>query len=277
MLTLGHIKYSNCIPVHGRFLECGPPSDVEMIHGVPGELNHMLESGQIDVAPASCIEYPRHADRYRILPDLSISARGPVRTIQLLSRTDMDEMRDGIRLAIPTASATSVVLLKIIMRQHLGIRPDYFWFEQEAADGIPESATAALFIGDVARRELVRKPAGGRMHAYDLGSAWFDWTGLPFVFALWQASAGRDRDEELRSLARELVRSREWSHERLPQLADRHAASFGWSAGELLDYWRSLEYGWSDDLAAGLGEFYRRAADLGEIPAAVEPVFLKDR
>ena len=240
MLTLGHISYSNCIPVHGRFLECGPPPGVKIVHGVPGELNTKLANGEIHVAPASCIEFPRHPDRYRILPGLSISADGPVQTIQLVSRAPLEELRDGVRLALPTASATSVVLLKIIMEQQLGIRPDYYWFKQDSERGLEEGGGAAL---------------------------WRKWTGLPFVFALWQIGAGRELDGELRELARAIADSRDWSVERLPELAAKYAGRYGWSTDSLLAYWKSLEFGWNERLAAGLDEFFGRAAELGEIPA----------
>ncbi len=263
MLTLGHISYSNCIPVHGRFLKCGPPPGVEIVHGVPSELNTKLANGEIHVAPASCIEFPRHPDRYRILPRLSISADGPVQTIQLVSRAPLEELRDGVRLALPTASATSVVLLKIIMEQQLGIRPDYYWFKQDSERGLEEGGGAALYIGDVAQREA--RLEGVR--AYDLSTIWRKWTGLPFVFALWQIGAGRELDGELRELARAIADSRDWSVERLSELAAKYAGRYGWSPDSLLAYWKSLEFGWNERLAAGLDEFFGRAAELGEIPA----------
>ena len=146
MLKLGHISYSNCVPVHGRFLEHGPPASVALVQGVPGQLNRRLALGEIDVAPASSIEYARHSDAYRILPGLSISARRSVQTIRLLARKPIDELADGTRIALPTASATSVALLKIIMRQRFGIRADYGWFEQELQDPLAADAEAALYL-----------------------------------------------------------------------------------------------------------------------------------
>ena len=271
MLSLGHISYSNCYPVHGRLLELGPPPSLRLVHGVPGQLNALLELGEIDVAPASSIEYARHADRYRALPGLSISAFGPVQTIQFLARTPIDELTDGSRIALPTSSATSVVLLKITLTQRVGIRPVYSWFDQESEDPLASGVDGALFIGDIAHRQAAR--AG--FHAHDLGEIWRDWTGLPFVFALWQTGAGRERDDELTQLTGELHASREWSMKRLPQLSERLAPGFGWPAAGLLSYWRSLDFGWSADLAAGLDEFYRRAAEIGALERALVPSFVE--
>src|SRR5688500_15274661 len=113
MIRLGHIEYSNCFPLHAELLEQGSPQ-VELVRGVPTELNRALEAGAIDVAPASSIEYARHADRYRVLPEFVIGSRGPVHSILLESTRPIEELIDT-RVAIPTASATSVVLLKILL------------------------------------------------------------------------------------------------------------------------------------------------------------------
>jgi hypothetical protein len=123
MLKLGHIGYSNCVPVHGRFLERGPPPSVALVQGIPSRLNSRLERIEIDVALASSIEFARNGNRYRIVRGLSISSDRPVTTIQLLSLRPVEDMAPRARVAIPTASATSVTLLKIIMRQSYGIRP----------------------------------------------------------------------------------------------------------------------------------------------------------
>lgn len=271
MLRLGHIDYSNCVPVHGRFLLCGPPPGVEMVPGVPGELNALLAAGAIDVAPASSIEYARHADRYRILPGLSISARHAVHTIQLVSRGRLESLQDGARVAVPTASATSVVLTKIVMAQWLGIRARYEWYDQAHEDPLGHGAAAALYIGDAAHRQASRTDVLSR----DLALLWREWTGLPFVFALWQTSVGREAEDAVRRLAGEIVMSRAWSFRRLDELAARFEERFRWPAAELVEYWRSLDYGWDDELAGGLLEFYRRAAELGESPAVDKLVFLE--
>ncbi len=61
MLRLGHIVYSNCFPVHARFIDQAPPAGVTLTHGVPSRLNELLGRGEIDVAPCSSIEYARDA------------------------------------------------------------------------------------------------------------------------------------------------------------------------------------------------------------------------
>jgi len=263
-LRLGHITYSNCFPVHARVIDCGPPPDVEVVEGVPSFLNSLLERGEIDVAPSSSIEYARHADRYRIFPDLVIGSRGPVRSILFLSRRHPSELGGGT-VAMPTASATSVVLLKILLAKRWGVRPRTAWFDQARDDPFASGADAALFIGDVALRGDLYPHLPFR---FDLGAEWWEETGLPFAFAVWQAADGSDA--QLRALHRTLVESRAYGQAERTRLAAKYAAHFGF-APEFLDaYWAGLSFELDGAMVEGLRTYYQLAAELGEIPAAPE-------
>ena len=263
-LRLGHITYSNCFPVHARVIDCGAPEGVEVVEGVPSHLNGLLERGEIDVAPSSSIEYARHADRYRILPDLVIGSRGPVRSILFLSRRHPSELA-AATVAMPTASATSVVLLKILLEKRWGVKPRTVWFDQARDDPFAGGAEAALFIGDVALRGDLHPHLPFR---YDLGAEWWEETGLPFAFAVWQAAGGSSA--QLRALHRALVESRAWGLAERTRLAAKYAAHFGF-APEFLDaYWAGLSFDLDGAMVEGLRTYYRLAAEIGEIPAAPE-------
>lgn len=263
-LRLGHIVYSNCFPVHGRLVDRPEAGDPSLVEGVPSQLNELLDRGEIHVAPSSSIEYARHPDRYRILPDLVIGARGPVRSILLLSSHHPREL-SGLTVALPSASATSVVLLKILLKIRWGVEPTSFWFDQAREDPFARGAAAALFIGDVALRPGLHPHLPIRL---DLGAEWMAETGLPFAFAVWQATAGSDT--ELGRLHDVLMESRRYSAENRSALAARHAARFGLPA-ELLDsYWADLQYELDAPMIEGLRAYYRLAAEIGEIPEAPE-------
>ncbi len=263
MLRLGHIEYSNCFPVHALLVDRGAPSWIRLLPGIPSRLNAALAAGEIDVAPSSSIEYARHGGRYRILPDLVIGSDGPVQSILVESVRPLDCL-DGAEIALPTASATSVVLLRILLEQRLGIRPRYRWFDQATeGDPIAEGAAAALRIGDVALR---REFPAGRIAA-DLGALWADWTGLPFAFAVWQAGAGSEADAELARLHALLLASRTWFYANAGPLARRHGAAFGIAPDRLERYWRSLSYTLDERMRTGLLRYYACAAELGEVPA----------
>lgn len=261
MIRLGHIVYSNCIPVHALLLD-EPQPGIELVADVPSRLNAALASGAIDVAPCSSIEYARHADDYRILPQHAIGSAGPVHSILLESRVPLARL-DAQTVAVPDASATSMVLLRILLEREHGVRPYYTWYDQAlVADPTQHDAAAALRIGDVA---LTREPVAGR-HVFDLGAEWFRWTGLPFAFAVWQVRREVERSALL-YLHDLLQQSRTYFETHAAALAERHAPASGLSAVRLLDYWRSLQFELDEPMQQGLLEFYRHAAELGEAPA----------
>jgi chorismate dehydratase len=263
-IRLGHIAYSNCFPVHSRLLDQPRSGDPALVEGIPTFLNGMLARGELDVAPSSSIEYALHADRYRILPELVIGSSGPVRSILFLSDIDPREL-SGRKVALPTASATSVVLLKILLKTRWNVEPRFDWFDQRVDDPFSAGADAALFIGDVALRADLYPEKGVRL---DLGAEWWDHTGLPFAFAVWQAASGAD--DELRRLQRTLVESRSYGEAERPRLAERYARHFKLDAALLEEYWANLRYDLSPDMVQGLETYYRLAAQIGEIARAPE-------
>lgn len=260
-MRLGNIRYSNCFPVHARLIDRPEAGDPVLVDGVPSALNRLLAEGAIDVAPSSSIEYALHADRYRVLPDLVIGARGPVRSIVLLSRRPPQELGGRI-VGIPTASATSVVLLKILMKHQWSAEPIYRWFDQATEDPFASGADAALFIGDVALKPDLHAAMDVRL---DLGEEWWDETGLPFAFAVWQVSI-QGHDAELRDLHQRLLDSREYGEAQRRCLAERYASRFQMPPAELHDYWADLTFRLDPLMLEGLTTFYRFAADIGEVP-----------
>jgi chorismate dehydratase len=264
MIRLGHIEYSNCIPVHARLLHRRTPG-VRLVHDVPSGLNAALAAGTIDAAPCSSIEYARHAAEYAILPGFAIGSCGPVQSILLETAVPLTEL-DGASVAVPTASATSVVLLRALLELRHGVRPDYVWFDQaDGTDPIEAGAAAVLRIGDVA---LARHtPATRALH--DLGQQWHDWTGLPFAFAVWQVRRETDA-AAVALLAAALRDSRAWFVAHEAEVAAEYAPQFGMTAGRLLEYWRSLRFDLDAGMQRGLLHYYRLAARLGEAPPIAE-------
>lgn len=265
-LRLGHIEYSNCIPVHSLLLDGDVPEGLELRRGVPSALNAELRAGTIDVAPSSSIEYARNAARYRLIPGFAIGSVGALGSVVLETDRPAEEL-DGEEVVLPTASATSVVLLRVLLETRLGVRPRYRWHEQsDDADPFAGGAAAALWIGDVALRRAMRTSR----RILDLGELWTEWTGLPFVFALWQIAAGPERDTELLALQETLRESMRYFEGHVDELAARHAATYGLSPEHLAGYWQSLEYGLDERQQRGLLHFYRCAVELGEAPAVPE-------
>jgi chorismate dehydratase len=169
---------------------------------------------------------------------------------------------DGV-VALPTASATSVVLLKILLRLRWGVAPRFVWFDQVREDPFQTGADAALFIGDVALRPDLHPAVPLR---FDLGAEWWNHTGLPFAFAVWQAAG--TADAQLRPLHRTLLGSRSYGETHRAELAVRYAEHFGSAAPALERYWEQLVFQLDHAMIEGLRAFYRLATEIGALAAA---------
>ena len=275
MLTIGRIDYANVTPLFHALREHFPCTGYRFVGGVPAELNAMLAAEKIDVCPSSSIEYAIHSERYLILPDLSISSIGPVASVLLFSRVPIEEL-DGREIVLSAESATSVNLLRILMRKRFNSTCRYAVSSGPPAEALC-SAAALLLIGDAALRSSMAF-AGTGLRIYDLGSLWYEWTGLPFVFALWfcTRAAAKERYQEVRKLAEQLVKAKGIAGRECELIADLSPEAAWMGREGLITYWReNISYELGEAHQEGLRLFYRYAAELGLIPQAPELHFFE--
>ncbi len=258
MLKLGHITYSNCFPPHAGIITGNVPFPFEMVEGIPSELNRLLFKGNVDVSPSSSIEYALNPGRYLLLPDMSITSKNRVMSILVESRVPLEDL-DSRVVALTNASATSVVLLRILLELQRGIKPRYIHYTQGAEDPA-SNVEAILTIGDLA---LTKSADGAFPHRYDLGELWHQYTGLPFVFALWHVNVGKNAENELAELYAILKASKEYGIAHVEELALSQEKRFGVPAQVLREYWKSFSYDLGEQEQQGLLSFYDFAAQLG--------------
>ncbi len=237
-LRIGHITYLNCVPWF-HFFQQGRVS-AQLISGVPAQLNTLLQERQIDVSPSSSFEYAQHFHDYLLLPGHSISSVGPVRSVLLFSPCELAELA-GVNIAITGESATSINLLRLILREFYGL--------EDVADAVPavsvEEVVAqgqpALLIGDRALRLASQKPAA--MKIFDLGEIWYQQTGLPFVFALWmiRKTSLQNFSGALAELSAQLTHSYEKVMQAPQQVAELYAGQAGLPVSLIVDYWQSID------------------------------------
>jgi chorismate dehydratase len=265
MLRIGRITYANCSPIFHELQKQAPEEVYRFICGVPSHLNALLAAGEIDVCPSSSIEYALHPERYLILPDLSISSIGAVASVLLFSRIPIEEL-DGQIIMLSSESATSVNLLRILMKKRFGCSCRYTVSEQPLGSALQE-ASAMLLIGDTALRALFQETD---LFVYDLGELWHEWTGLPFVFALWFCGrqVAKDRYSEVTRLARHLIASKVRACADLESIAQSSSEAEWMGSDRLVAYWRNnISYDLDSMHLDGLKLFYRYCAELGLLPA----------
>lgn len=263
-MRLGRIPWINCFPVYGAIDRGLVSVPAELVSGTASELNDLLAAGELDVSVVSAVEYARDASLYHLLPDLAITCDGPVHSVKLFSRRPVDQL-DGRTVLRTASSRTSVLLLELLCRHRWGIAPRFATARAEASDldslsGLPHEGV--LVIGDAA---LLLAAAGRYPVEVDLGSAWREWTGLPFVFAVWAARRAADQ-AKVQVIHQRLLESRAWGLANLDELAKDAARASGVPEMVCREYLGDLDYRLSYRHLAGLTDFFRRLAQDGLVP-----------
>jgi len=169
-LRVGRLPYLNVLPFHAGFP--GPPP--RWVEAPPRRLGELARRGLLDAGPVASRDALALSDRFRPLGDLGIACRGPVESVLLFSRMPVEALAQR-RVALTGESRTSRALVRMLLARRFGLAGVRYVGGAEPAD-------ACLAIGDPA---LALRAAHAWPFALDLGRAWTEWTGLPFVYARW--------------------------------------------------------------------------------------------
>lgn len=180
---VGSVRYLNAVPLTRGLEE-------EVTFATPSELAAMLQRNELDAAMVSITEVLLN-DRYDVLDGVAIASLGEVKSVLLAHRSPIEEARE---IYCDPASLTSVQLLRVLLAER-GLSPEFKHLERY--EDLPDYA---LLIGDRAL-DKVRSP--GPHQILDLGSAWNELTGLPFVYAVWAIRRGLDKVSALTQQLRE--------------------------------------------------------------------------
>jgi cyclic dehypoxanthinyl futalosine synthase len=254
---LAGVSYLNSRPILDP-LERPPYAErfrVERV--VPSEVARMVAEdeaalGLVPVAAAATL------GDIRFVRGIGIGARGPVRSVVVVSNVPLDRV-EAVELDL--SSRTSAVLARLVLARLRKTLPRFIGrrFDEKGPNPAEMQTKAALVIGDPALRL-----EGRFSHVLDLGRAWLEWTGLPFVFAAWGA---RERSgpsladqEALRAALAEGLCERR-------AIAERHADASGIDAVTAYAYLtEAIHYDFGDDERRALELFYDKAASAGLLP-----------
>ncbi len=221
--------------------------EIELSLAVPSRLAMELRDGNLDVGLIPIIEYFRTGIEYRIIRQISICSRGPVLSIQLLSRVPIPDIR---RVALDTSSRSSRALVRIVLAEKYDLHPE-FHSCPPTIDPRETDTDAVLLIGDAALRWL-----GTTDYGLDLGAEWTALTGLPFVYACWVARG----DVELGEVPQTLLNAKEYGIKKIPEIVQIESQRLGFAETLCQDYLtKYIFYELGDAEIAGLKKFYELA------------------
>lgn len=252
-MKIGAVSYLNTKPLI-EYWE--PGKGDELVLDLPSRLADRLKAGQLDLGLIPAVEVFQNPE-FVIVPDACIACAGPVWSVKLMSRVPMAEIRT---LSLDEGSRTSAVLCQVLLYHLHHVRPakqplpiDQPW------TSVPTDA--AVVIGD---RAMAAESADFP-YEWDLGQVWNEWTGRPFVFAVWatRREIVEKSGARLDRIQNQLNQARDRGKLELEKIAQRYAADYELSFESCLKY---LSYYLNFDFGApqrdALEHFHQLVIDL---------------
>lgn len=272
LVRLGRIGYLNVLPLHYPLEHGIIPHDFAVVSGSPAQLNRLMAEGLLDISGNSCVEYARRPEDYLLVPDLAIGSRGPVMSVILLSTVPPEDL-GGQTVVVSAQTHTSALLLRLLFSEFLRVVPEYRVDNATALLEQGRRPRGILAIGDEALR-LRSHP--DYPHVWDLGEAWRTWTGLPFVFGIWQVrrAAVAGKGPALRRACATLLAAKAWGRANMETIIPLACRGGLLGPERMREYFDGLVYDLGQEEQEGLRAFYGHLARIGLIPAAPELRFL---
>ncbi len=220
-LRISIVQYLNTAPLVRGFTHGPLRGKYQLSFTVPSQCAEQLRSGAVDIAIIPAIELQR-IDGLVVLPNLSIASKKSVRSLLLVSKKPMNEVR---RIALDRSSRSTQALVRILCAKRWHIAPEFFEADPDLRTML-EQADAALLIGDPALRLALESEAGAKRDAagdlccspeiaglphrsslflYDVVEKWRSLTSLPAVLAVWAARPAAVNPEVIRDFQHSLA------------------------------------------------------------------------
>jgi len=268
-LRISAISYLNTAPLMWDFEHAEAGASFDISYTLPSQCAASLREGSADIGIIPAAAYAGIPD-LAILPGVAIASQRAVRSILLVSKVPLEEIRT---VALDTSSLTSVALTKVLFEKWWGGGRTFTPMAPDIEQML-KTHDAGLVIGDPAL-----KINRSRYLTYDLAEEWIRLTGKPFVFAFWAV-----RQEALRNAPRDLdlatVFQESRDHGLLPSNLDSIAREWGPRLGLSRENIKSyltenIHYFLDPPCLDGMQLFYQYAQECGAL-SSVPPIFFLD-
>ncbi len=263
------MPFLNTAPLMWDFEHGDAGRDFEINYTLPSVCAAALAARRADIGIIPAFTYAQIPGLV-ILPNIAIAAKDRVRSILLVSKGPIGDVRT---VAADTSSRTSVALLQVLFAKFFGgarlVTP-----HPPKLDEMLRAHDAALLIGDAA----LQVPLDAGYHLYDLAHVWHRATGKPFVFAFWAVRLDALNQQPAgMNLARVFQQSRDHGLEpgNLDVIAREWSPKLGLSEDDIRSYLtENIHYYLDRENHAGLKLFLQYSQEIGLIPAVPDLRFL---
>jgi chorismate dehydratase len=234
---------------------------------LPSECADRLVAGTADIGLVPIAALAANPG-LRILPGCTIASKGRVRSLLLVRRADrpLAQLRS---VAADTASRTTLAYARILF--HKWGNADVPFVPMAAdLDAMLDRADAAIVIGDPALLALEERAnrverSSEELVYHDLAEEWHTLTGLPFVSAVWSATASSGPLDE--SISGDFIRSRDHGLAHIDDLVDEWSRKLPITAETIGAYLSTnIHYVLDKECLEGMRGFFRMAAEVGVLP-----------
>lgn len=262
MWRLGVVSFLNSKPL---ICDLVREPRVRLTPDVPARLPEGLARGDFDAALLPIVDVIRSDGAYRIVSDACIGCDGETMTVRVFSQTPPDRIRE---IWVDGDSHTSVALATVLWEELYGRR--ITTRKIDARREPLDTLEAVLLIGD----KVVDPSRAGFAYETDLGGAWRQHTGLPFVFAAWAAPREPSNGGDLNALRKLLCAARDRGVQRASEIASEEASAHGWPTSLAVRYLtRCLRFRMDARYIEGANLFARLCAKAGLAPTNAEIVW----
>jgi len=178
-IRVGAVSYLNTKPLLFGIRRHPVSAEIELVEDYPSKIAQMLVDDKIDIGLVPVAATLR-LNEWHIHSNYCIGSDGAVASVCIFSEVPMVEIKT---VYLDYQSKTSVNLAKILLKEYW--RKDVEFIDATGEDFREHitGTTGGVVIGDRALEQRKKSK-----YIYDLGQAWKEHTGLPFVFAAWIAN-----------------------------------------------------------------------------------------
>lgn len=183
-IKVGAVSYLNTKPLLFGIKQSSLIDEIELIEDYPSRIADLLLTNKIDIGlvPVALLNSLKE---YYIISDYCIGSLKEVASVALFFECNFNDV-DTVLLDYQ--SKTSVALAKILFKHFWKKDVAFINADENYIDKINDK-TAGLIIGDRALICLDKFSFN-----IDLAKAWYEFTGLPFVFATWVSNKKLNED-----------------------------------------------------------------------------------
>jgi len=268
-LRISAISFLNTAPLMWDFEHGDAAKDFSIDYTIPSACAAALAANKADIGIIPAFTYAEIPGLV-ILPNIAIASKDWVRSILLVSKKPIEEIRT---VAADTSSRTSVALTQVLFAKFFG-GPRELTPHPPQLQAMLRDHDAGLLIGDPA----LQVPTGTGYHLYDLAHIWREKTGLPFVFAFWAVrldALSRKPEGLYLTKVFQLSRDHGLEPQNLDVIAKEWAPKLGLTEDDVRSYLTTnIHYYLDRENHAGLKLFLLYSHQIGLIPAVPELRFL---